>query len=444
MRRLSALFVVALALASSRSASADAPPLVPVQGYLTDSSGSPLHGNFNIRFRLYGAASGGTPLFEEYPAVTVDHGRFVHYLGTEEPLDLALVRDHATLYLGVRIGNDPEATPLVELASVPYAAFAQFCGDANTIGGQSTAQLHDYGSLTNVPSTFPPSAHSHSYTSLTNVPSAFPPSAHTHAVADVTGAQAVLANACAPGSSIRAIDPSGAVTCETDDDVPYTSGVGIVVNPDRSLSLDDSVVRAACFDTEAELRAVLGDDYAPLVHTHAATDITGPITASQVTYASPQTRRLQVGASEFMLDPYASSPSWAIPKTPYETTLAPNQFNAVGVLRAPIRLPQFARLVSVTCLYLDTDSTNDFARVGIAVHEHVNFFYTSGDVIATSGGNATTTYQGQASVSVNASVMFQDTRAYSLAFQFASKTDNTTVNGRFHGCTVVYTVTTPD
>ena len=45
---------------------AEVPPQINFQGRLTDSSGNPLTGsNFDIKFLIYAAASGGTALWSE-------------------------------------------------------------------------------------------------------------------------------------------------------------------------------------------------------------------------------------------------------------------------------------------------------------------------------------------------------------------------------------------
>lgn len=116
-------------------ASAAPPPLLPIQGYLTDASSIPLDGTHQIRFRLYDADTAGTSLFEETLDVNVADGFFTIYLGDTVPLDLAIFRDHADVYLGIKVGTDAEASPRLQLASTGFASLAAYCGDAETIGG---------------------------------------------------------------------------------------------------------------------------------------------------------------------------------------------------------------------------------------------------------------------------------------------------------------------
>ena len=46
-------------------------------------------------------------------------------------LDLSDFRDHSELFLGVRVGADPEMTPRLPLGTTPFAAFAQHAGSAD-------------------------------------------------------------------------------------------------------------------------------------------------------------------------------------------------------------------------------------------------------------------------------------------------------------------------
>jgi hypothetical protein len=47
----------------SQTASNASTGLLSYQGYLTDASGEPLHGDVDITFRLYSTPSGGIPLW---------------------------------------------------------------------------------------------------------------------------------------------------------------------------------------------------------------------------------------------------------------------------------------------------------------------------------------------------------------------------------------------
>jgi hypothetical protein len=98
-------------------------------------------------FSLYDSPEDGELLYAETATVEVEHAVFTHYLGSgsgldpEKPLDLGLFRDRGAVYLGIKVGDDEEARPRLLLGSAPFAAFAQYCGDAETLGGQPRADL---------------------------------------------------------------------------------------------------------------------------------------------------------------------------------------------------------------------------------------------------------------------------------------------------------------
>jgi hypothetical protein len=128
-------WIAALIGMISSSASAEPPPLLPIQGYLTDSASAPLDGTHQIRFRLYDTDVAGTALFEETLDVNVADGFFTIYLGDTIALDLAIFRDNTDVYLGIKVGTDAEAAPRLQLGSTAFASLAAFCGDADTVGG---------------------------------------------------------------------------------------------------------------------------------------------------------------------------------------------------------------------------------------------------------------------------------------------------------------------
>jgi hypothetical protein len=94
-------------------------------------------------FRLYDAATGGTPLWTEQwtgsNGVKVSDGLFNVMLGSLTPIPTSLVTDHASLFLGITVGTDDEMTPRVQLGSVPFAVQALTVPD----GSVTTAKLAD-------------------------------------------------------------------------------------------------------------------------------------------------------------------------------------------------------------------------------------------------------------------------------------------------------------
>jgi len=106
-------------------------PQINYQGKLTDSSNVAVaDGNYNMEFKLYTVASGGTAIWTETRTltdrVTVTNGLFSVLLG--EVASLSSVDFNQTLYLGVNIGGtadtpswDGEMTPREKLGVVPAA-----------------------------------------------------------------------------------------------------------------------------------------------------------------------------------------------------------------------------------------------------------------------------------------------------------------------------------
>ncbi len=59
-------------------------------GTLTDASGNRLSGNYSLQFAVYDSPSGGTPLFNETAAVSVQNGVISEQIGLVDPLGNAL------------------------------------------------------------------------------------------------------------------------------------------------------------------------------------------------------------------------------------------------------------------------------------------------------------------------------------------------------------------
>ncbi|MEZ4867549.1 MAG: hypothetical protein R3C14_39850 [Caldilineaceae bacterium] len=101
---------------------------IPYQGRLADSNGNPLTQTVNITFRLYAAASGGTPLWEEgwtgANSVQVSDGLFNVMLGSVNPIGQAVITGNGNLFLGITVGTDSEMNPRVQLGNVPFATQA--------------------------------------------------------------------------------------------------------------------------------------------------------------------------------------------------------------------------------------------------------------------------------------------------------------------------------
>jgi hypothetical protein len=98
---------------------AQAPGLLGYQGVLTDAAGAAVaDGSYDITFAIYEAAAGGSPLWSETQAVTVQKGIFNALLGSTVALGLAFDRPY---YVGISVEGRMELAPRTPLTSSPYA-----------------------------------------------------------------------------------------------------------------------------------------------------------------------------------------------------------------------------------------------------------------------------------------------------------------------------------
>ncbi len=104
------------------------PRKISYQGVLTDSNGTPLSGQYQMRFQIYTSASGGTALWTEEwkdsSKVIVSNGLFNVLLGSIQPIDLGTLTFVDTYWLEVAVdhsGSYEILTPRHELASAAYA-----------------------------------------------------------------------------------------------------------------------------------------------------------------------------------------------------------------------------------------------------------------------------------------------------------------------------------
>lgn len=130
---------------SARSGDIAVNPLISYQGRLTQTaSGAAVNGTVTLVFRLYTVAEGGTALWTEIKDVTVHQGLFTTQLGDTTALPGAIFNGQE-LWLGIKVGTDPEASPRQQLYAVAYALYSN---NANLLDGMNSTD-------------FAPAAHSH-------------------------------------------------------------------------------------------------------------------------------------------------------------------------------------------------------------------------------------------------------------------------------------------
>jgi len=113
------VFAVLLVNLFPLTAVAQIPNVLSHQGLLTDASGVPLEGSFNLTFSLYQMPTGGTALWTEtHTSVPVQNGTFSVRLGSITPFGISFDQQ---LYLALAIDGGAEMAPRSALSSVPYS-----------------------------------------------------------------------------------------------------------------------------------------------------------------------------------------------------------------------------------------------------------------------------------------------------------------------------------
>lgn len=97
------------------------PQMINYQGKLTTPQGALINGNHDMTFSIYDTSIGGTALWTEtQTGVSVFNGIFSVLLGSVTSIPFNVFNGNI-MYLGVKIGTDPEMVPRKEMVSVPYA-----------------------------------------------------------------------------------------------------------------------------------------------------------------------------------------------------------------------------------------------------------------------------------------------------------------------------------
>ena len=127
------LFLLAQSVVGSPSVplltQAPSATLISYQGRLSDAGSTPLTGDYQMQFALYGVPTGGSACWRETQTVSVSDGLFNVLLGSVSAIDpLCLAGD---VYLGITVGSDSEMTPRELLTSVPHAVEASTVPDGS-------------------------------------------------------------------------------------------------------------------------------------------------------------------------------------------------------------------------------------------------------------------------------------------------------------------------
>ncbi|HFC76863.1 MAG TPA: hypothetical protein ENJ27_01395, partial [Candidatus Moranbacteria bacterium] len=95
------------------------------------------NGKYKIRFAIYNTVEGGVALWQETQELELVNGIFNAYLGDVKPLPESLNFNNGEYYLGIKIGDDDEASPRKKIGYVPLAWNAHNAGNAEQLQGAS-------------------------------------------------------------------------------------------------------------------------------------------------------------------------------------------------------------------------------------------------------------------------------------------------------------------
>ncbi len=139
-----AFFVPVLVFSAESVVIPPIPHLINYQGMLTDDSGNPLTGSFDITFKIYNDASAGTKRWEETQSgVTVTNGLFNVILGSVTPIDLLFYENY---WLDITVGEEqmPSRLRLLSVGFAYRAWKADTASYASSVSGASHNHDADY------------------------------------------------------------------------------------------------------------------------------------------------------------------------------------------------------------------------------------------------------------------------------------------------------------
>lgn len=352
-----------VAMIASLAANAAAPPYIPLQGVLRDSEGSFVDGDVVVQFAVYEAETGGEALWSETQSVLVEDGFFAVYLGDSESIDLAVMRDHGNIWLGITVESDGEM-PRVYLGSTPFSGYAEYCGHV-------PEHVHDMGDMTGtVLDTALPDRIVFGDQTCTGGDKVMGidisgilvcgedqgTTYNTGLGLDIAGTilsvdtsviQVRVTDVCGPGSAMRLINADGTVVCEEDDDsggdiTEVIAGAGLSGGgPSGPVTL--SVAGNAVTSSMIQDGTIEGGDI--------STSTT--ITASGFAYAAARTHYFSLIPSSFQR--FGASDGWAV----NDYALYRSDLTQSTYMMAPVDLPDGATVVSLACSVMDVDGAND-------------------------------------------------------------------------------------
>jgi hypothetical protein len=118
-RRFAFLFTLLYLIVIATSTAFAVPKLISYQGVLNDKDGVPISTTVEMGFTIYDSSAVGNALWNETQNVQVSNGLFDVKLGSVQQLNTAVLFSDA-IYLGIRVGADPEMTPRQRITAGTY------------------------------------------------------------------------------------------------------------------------------------------------------------------------------------------------------------------------------------------------------------------------------------------------------------------------------------
>jgi hypothetical protein len=171
--RLSRIVALSTLIASLSVATAwaDSPQMIPVQGTLYDATGRPYSGSLSVGYTIYGNQAGTVTLWTDSIRTSFTQGLFTTYLGEESPINLAIFRDYADVWVGISIDGEPEIGRF-RVATAPFSGYSDYCGAAAVLSETGAATVVDEALLA-ADERYAPIDHTTDWADINGVPAGF-------------------------------------------------------------------------------------------------------------------------------------------------------------------------------------------------------------------------------------------------------------------------------
>ena len=114
------------------------PRMLSYQGKLLDNNGNPvIDTTYSVLFSLYTVPGGGSSFWSETQTVRTRAGLFSTLLGSVTPI--GTLPDAGALYLGMKVGADPEMSPRLRIVSAAYAYLTERAANSDLFQGRDTS-----------------------------------------------------------------------------------------------------------------------------------------------------------------------------------------------------------------------------------------------------------------------------------------------------------------